>query len=608
MMSRWRFFLVGVTIFLCLYTIIGLQTDVEIDDRPEPGNFDEVVANRARQQSRNNVADFFQRLRNQFPDFSRVKPTVQMDATIPHPIDNKGPGIHTAATAQPVENVAATQDPQKMDPTLRRATPSTEAALGVTTKNDGRPNDVGRGGGFQVIEDKVEGNRNVGDDNAAAPADMADLSSFAVLLMTYNRPKYLRECLSSLMALAGISSTEVLVSQDGSDPAVLDVVREYEGKHTNIRSWQHPRDSSLRMPGPYYIAQHYKFALGRAFEESDADYVIIVEDDMVFSPDFLSFFQQTAHMLHVDPTIWCVSSWNDNGFSHLDLDETRLFRNSYFPGLGWMIHRSLWGELAPNWPDEHWDHWMRLPTTSKDRECVVPQVSRNYNIGVEGINMHSQDYQKYLKNIQQSTVPFGTSLGDLSYLRLETYDATLRSLVEAAKPLTGTGQVQEVERAPAGGVYLLPYKREGFKKVARELRIWDVPRAEHRDAIWISYKGKQLLLVDQRRSPFIPQEFLIEIDPALEFVAGSQGQSCRSTCVAAGKRCSEPDFDFGNRCDVLMSHFPCEKGCGTEMGRDIPNYVSDKLNENFQRCLTTEDEPTCDASHRSTSRLCPCMS
>jgi len=39
------------------------------------------------------------------------------------------------------------------------------------------------------------------------------------------------------------------------------------------------------------------------------------------------------------------------------------------------------------WPKEHWDHWMRLNSTSKGRECVIPQVSRNYNIGELGANM-----------------------------------------------------------------------------------------------------------------------------------------------------------------------------------------------------------------------------
>jgi hypothetical protein len=35
---------------------------------------------------------------------------------------------------------------------------------------------------------------------------------------------------------------------------------------------------------------------------------------MIVSPDFLQLFEATAYLLNEDPTLWCVSSWNDNGF------------------------------------------------------------------------------------------------------------------------------------------------------------------------------------------------------------------------------------------------------------------------------------------------------
>lgn len=114
-----------------------------------------------------------------------------------------------------------------------------------------------------------------------------------------------------------------------------------------------------------------------------------------------------AWCMQADPTIWCVSSWNDNGFKDLvsESDASKLFRTDFFPGLGWMLRRrrscsdpsptdrhidpslckrdfrELWLELSPSFPIEHWDHWMRLHSTNKGRDCIVPYVSRNYNIG-----------------------------------------------------------------------------------------------------------------------------------------------------------------------------------------------------------------------------------
>ena len=57
---------------------------------------------------------------------------------------------------------------------------------------------------------------------------------------------------------------------------------------------------------------------------------------------FLAFFEATAPLLRADPTLWCVSSWNDNGFAPIAKDNTRLFRTNYFPGLGWMLRKQLW--------------------------------------------------------------------------------------------------------------------------------------------------------------------------------------------------------------------------------------------------------------------------
>ena len=46
---------------------------------------------------------------------------------------------------------------------------------------------------------------------------------------------------------------------------------------------------------------------------------------MQFSPDFLHMFAATAILLDKDPSLWCVSSWNDNGLlKDLDWDPKRM--------------------------------------------------------------------------------------------------------------------------------------------------------------------------------------------------------------------------------------------------------------------------------------------
>ena len=70
------------------------------------------------------------------------------------------------------------------------------------------------------------------------------------------------------------------------------------------------------------------------------EFAIFIENDLILAPDFLWYFRLAAPLLDRDPSLWCVSSWNDNGFQEIVSDELRLFRTDYFPGLGWMI-RSL---------------------------------------------------------------------------------------------------------------------------------------------------------------------------------------------------------------------------------------------------------------------------
>ena len=44
---------------------------------------------------------------------------------------------------------------------------------------------------------------------------------------------------------------------------------------------------------------------------------IFVTDDLDISPDFFEYFAATFRILQRDPTLWCVSAWNDNGKANM---------------------------------------------------------------------------------------------------------------------------------------------------------------------------------------------------------------------------------------------------------------------------------------------------
>lgn len=335
---------------------------------------------------------------------------------------------------------------------------------------------------------------------------------------------------------------------------------------------------------------------------------------MVFAPDFFDLFEATAPLLERDPTLWCVSSWNDFGFSDLVADRRRLFRTDFFPGLGWMLRRELWQELRGRWPLDHWDHWMRTGDASRGRECVVPEVSRNFNIGEVGTNTRDGAYRRYLRRVALNHAP--VDFGPLDYLESAAYERQMRALVASAEPAgrAGDAAVSALARGSPppgarGRAFLATYTVETWPALADLLGVWQVPRTTHRGAVVVRRAGVALVLADARRCEYLPDAMRERRDPRLRVVTGAKGQSCEAACGAAGLRCDARHMPFLNSCDELRRHFPCENGChGGVAGPDLPNYVQAPAKPEFHlMCLTTERPGGCDGSHWSSQRLCPCL-
>ena len=60
------------------------------------------------------------------------------------------------------------------------------------------------------------------------------------------------------------------------------------------------------------------------------DFVIFLEEDLIVAPDFLTLFRSTAWLLREDPSIWCVSAWNDVGFELSAFRSMPLVSNDIF--------------------------------------------------------------------------------------------------------------------------------------------------------------------------------------------------------------------------------------------------------------------------------------
>ena len=158
--------------------------------------------------------------------------------------------------------------------------------------------------------DSVEGYGSVCSCSSPAPVVFDPppvlnnrISGVPVAIIASNRPHYLYRMLRSLLSASGARPEMITVFIDGFYSEPLAVAHLF-----GLRGVQHV-PLGLRNAR---ISQHYKASLGATFQLFPrAQYAIVLEEDLDVSPDFFSFFSQTVRLLEEDPSLYCVSAWND---------------------------------------------------------------------------------------------------------------------------------------------------------------------------------------------------------------------------------------------------------------------------------------------------------
>ncbi|NWV02173.1 MGAT1 acetylglucosaminyltransferase, partial [Ptilonorhynchus violaceus] len=337
----------------------------------------------------------------------------------------------------------------------------------------------------------------------AATSPAQEFPVIPVLVLACDRSS-VRRCLDKILRYRPSARRfPVIVSQDCGHAETARVIASYGQAVAHIRQ---PDLSEIPVPpehrkfqGYYKISRHYRWALGQVFRTFRYRAAIVVEDDLEVAPDFFEYFQAVFPLLRADPSLWCISAWNDNGKEAM-VDETRaelLYRTDFFPGLGWLLLAELWDELEPKWPRAFWDDWMRQPEQRRGRSCVRPEVSRTMTFGRKGVS-HGQFFDQYLKFIKLNDrfVPF-TQL-DLSYLKKEEYERLFLGQVYGA-PEVKVEELQRDQGKDLGPVRLQYRGRDSFKALAKALGLMDdlksgVPRAGYRGIVSFVCRGRRVFL------------------------------------------------------------------------------------------------------------------
>lgn len=325
----------------------------------------------------------------------------------------------------------------------------------------------------------------------------------AILVISCNRITVER-CLDQLIKLRpNKEQFPIVVSQDCDHRQTADVIARYGSELLHIKQ---PDQSDIEIPpkekkfrGYFKIARHYKWALNQVFIKLGYSTAIIVEDDLDIAPDFYEYFLGTYSLLVNDSSLWCVSAWNDNGKAGL-VDENApflLYRTDFFPGLGWMLTRDLWLELAPKWPKSYWDDWIRQPEQRKNRACIRPEVSRTRTFGKLGVSngLFFEKHLKYIK-LNEKFVPFAKM--NLSYLLKDNYDIAFVNQVYEST-VVSYSELKSGNIVGTGSVRIPYYTRQSFKNTTKLLGLMDdfrsgVPRSGYRGVVTFFYNGRRVHL------------------------------------------------------------------------------------------------------------------
>jgi alpha-1,3-mannosyl-glycoprotein beta-1,2-N-acetylglucosaminyltransferase len=303
----------------------------------------------------------------------------------------------------------------------------------------------------------------------------------------------------------------IVLSQDGSDKGVVQVFQTYQEKfrQKGIPMVRIEHKSALRGGVNAYqaLALHYGWALQKIFDGTATaatgsnvvpQRVLILEEDLHVAPDFFDYFSALAPVLDHDSSLFAVSAFNDNGFQSRVQDPKRIVRSDFFPGLGWMMTRTLWTqELQSKWPKGYWDDWLRDPAQRKGRHVLRPEISRTFHFGVKG-GASGNQFGDHHSQILLNPNPVRWSGEDFSHLQTAQFDREYWSMVKSAR------LVASVEDAAVhikeGDVRIEYTSFLQFQSFAHQLQLMDdekagVPRTAYKGVVETRPLGDHLLLL-----------------------------------------------------------------------------------------------------------------
>lgn len=386
-----------------------------------------------------------------------------------------------------------------------------------------------------------------------------------------------------------------------------------------ISIWIQPAPKNP-LPVRARISRHYALLLEKIFSNSATTHAILLEDDLRFSPDFLTYLHSTLPYItsaQQNHTV-CASAWNDN--SLIPRSPHHVTLTSFFPGLGWALHRSLWNALRPKWPAYGteivgigWDFWLRVAFEGNGWTCITPALSRVKHVGASGANVNNAE----ASNVYMATHVATVEDGQVQWEKVLEETTVQRWMQKVQTRLDNGTLIHSLKEATGKNDkhYVLPYLTENYALLAKKLALWPTSRGHFRHTLFAKIgDDKDILLYDMRKASryfSLPETYDAN---SVKLVQGKLNESCNEACVRQGAFCSAASLQVANDCETMLKMIPSCNGCSHETGPDLPAVVlSNAPLETAGWCLVTErgtgedGELVCSGRFRWTKRFCGCI-
>jgi hypothetical protein len=211
--------------------------------------------------------------------------------------------------------------------------------------------------------------------------------NLSIIILCHKRTSHLKRVLESLRLCEGIEEANIIFVAHDSPKVVLDLISRFpSNKKTILKVNQLDFVSQAQA-----INSNLFSGLRHGFQVNKSDVCCVIEDDILLSPDALTFMTSSVSKFNNDPHFRGVIAYSMTsraGYSSGDV-----VKINFGIGWGWCINQRNFHKLLEFWTGSeatHWDYFVE--PYFRTGYLIAPVYSKVMNIGFDdsGTHTHSQ--------------------------------------------------------------------------------------------------------------------------------------------------------------------------------------------------------------------------